>query len=111
MTNTRNLLQACLLVSVPVFLAAFPARAEERTLTAVTGLQSSNVNAKSFIEKFIDALNKSGKGILQIKYLGGQEIVPPSKASAAVKRGQFDLLSSPTAYYIGTVPEGYALTA
>ena len=49
--------------------------------------------------------------MLQLKYLGGQEIVPPRKAAAALKRGQFDFLSCPTAYYIGTVPEGYGLLA
>ena len=38
-------------------------------------------------------------------------MVPPRKAAAALKRGQFDMLSSPTAYYIGTVPEGYGLLA
>jgi len=43
--------------------------------------------------------------------LGGQEVVPPRKAANALKRGQFDLLHAPTAYYIGTVPEGYAIWA
>lgn len=88
-----------------------PALAAEKTLTSVTALQQTNVNAKAFLEKFVKVLNDSGKGVLQIKYLGGQEIVPPRKAAAALKRGQFALLSSPTAYYIGTVPEGYGLTA
>jgi TRAP-type C4-dicarboxylate transport system substrate-binding protein len=37
--------------------------------------------------------------------------VPPRKAASALKRGQFDVLSAPTAYYIGTVPEGYGLLA
>ena len=46
-----------------------------------------------------------------MKYDGGQEVVPPRKAANALKRGQFDALSAPTAYYIGTVPEGYALLA
>lgn len=85
--------------------------AQEKTLKAVTSLQQTNVLAKSFIVKFINVVNKSGGGVLQIKYLGGQEIVPPRKAAAALKRGQFDVLSSPTAYYIGTVPEGYGLLA
>jgi TRAP-type C4-dicarboxylate transport system substrate-binding protein len=49
--------------------------------------------------------------VIQVKYLGGQEIVPPRKAAAALKRGQFNVLSAPTAYYIGTVPEGFGLLA
>ena len=87
------------------------ATAKERTINAVTSLQQTNVLAKAFLQKFVAVANKAGKGVLQIKYLGGQEIVPPRKAASALKRGQFDMLSSPTAYYIGTVPEGYGLLA
>lgn len=89
-------------------LAPTASTAQERTLNAVTSLQPTNVLAQAYLEKFVKVLNSVGKGVLQIKYLGGQEIVPPRKAAAALKRGQFDMLSSPTAYYIGTVPEGYA---
>ena len=94
-----------------VAVAATSALAMERTLTTVTALQITNVVAQSYLQTFVAPLNKRGKGVLQIKYLGGQEIVPPRKAAAALKRGQFDLLSCPTAYYIGTVPEGYGLLA
>jgi TRAP-type transport system periplasmic protein len=94
-------------------VAALPTAsiAQERTITAVTGLQQTNILAKSYIEKFVKVMNASGKGVLQIKYVGGQEVVPPRKAAAALKRGQFDMLSCPTAYYIGTVPEGYGMLA
>ena len=85
--------------------------AAETTLTTVTALQQTNILAKSYIKKFIGAVNAHGKGIVQMKYLGGQEVVPPRKAASALKRGQFDVLSAPTAYYIGTVPEGYGLLA
>lgn len=87
------------------------ATAAEVTLKAVTGLQQSNPIAKSFLENYVAVVNKRGKGVVQIKYLGGQDVVPPRKAASAVKRGQFDMLHSPTAYYIGTVPEGYGLLA
>jgi TRAP-type C4-dicarboxylate transport system substrate-binding protein len=90
---------------------ATPGMAMEKTLSTVTALQITNVIAQSYLQTFVAPLNKRGKGVLQIKYLGGQEIVPPRKAAAALKRGQFDFLSCPTAYYIGTVPEGYGLLA
>ncbi|NQU69834.1 MAG: TRAP transporter substrate-binding protein DctP [Rhodospirillales bacterium] len=80
-------------------------------LKAVTGLQQTNTLAKSFLIHFKDAVNARGKGGVSVKYLGGQNIVPPRKAAKALKRGQFDMLHSPTAYYIGMVPEGYAMTA
>ena len=92
-------------------LAATPSLAAERTLSSVTSLQQTNILAKSFLLTFVSEINALGKGVVQVKYLGGQEVVPPSKAAAALKRGQFDILSSPTAYYIGTVPEGFGLLA
>ena len=97
--------------AVAVAFSTTASIAAEKTLTTVTALQITNVIAQSYLNTFVAPLNKRGKGVLQIKYLGGQEIVPPRKAAAALKRGQFDLLSCPTAYYIGTVPEGYALLA
>lgn len=85
-----------------------PASAEE--LTAVSGLQQSNPLTKSFRENLIAPLNKMG-GDITIRYVGGQDVVPPRKAAKAVERGQFDILNSPVSYYIGTVPEGYAMLA
>jgi TRAP-type C4-dicarboxylate transport system substrate-binding protein len=85
-------------------LASSSAFAAERTLSTVTALQQTNILAKSYIKTFIAEANANGKGIIQVKYLGGQEIVPPRKAAAALKR-------CPTAYYIGTVPEGYGILA
>ena len=92
-------------------VASGSAIAAEKKINAITSLQPTNVLAKAFLQKFVAVLNKSSKGIVSIKYVGGQEVVPPRKAAAALKRGQFDMLSSPTAYYIGTVPEGYGLLA
>jgi TRAP-type C4-dicarboxylate transport system substrate-binding protein len=89
-------------------LAAGPAMARE--VNAVTALQQTNTMARSFIANFIGAVN-GAKGAVTVKYAGGQEVVPPRKAANALKRGQFDVLCAPTAYYIGTVPEGYALLA
>jgi len=98
-------------IAVAATLGATQASAMTKNLTMVTALQRTNVLARSVIEVFIPELNKQGKGQIRITYVGGQEVVPPRKAAAALKRGQFNLLSAPTAYYIGTVPEGYALLA
>ncbi len=81
------------------------------TLKAVTALQQTNTLSKSFLINFKDAVNAAGKGVVSIKYLGGQNVVPPRKAAKALKRGQFDVLHSPTSYYLGMVPEGYGLLA
>lgn len=87
------------------------ASAQEVTLNAVTALQQTNTLSQSFFANFMKPLNAGSKGIVQIKYLGGQDVVHPTKAAAALKRGQFEMLHSPTAYYIGKVPEGYGMLA
>jgi TRAP-type C4-dicarboxylate transport system substrate-binding protein len=91
-------------------LAVTPALAVDK-INAVTSLQRTNVITKSFLANYVSVVNKAGKGLVSINYVGGQEVVPPRKAANALKRGQFDMLQSPTAYYIGTVPEGYAMLA
>jgi TRAP-type C4-dicarboxylate transport system substrate-binding protein len=80
-------------------------------LNAVTSLDQNNVLVVSFKTNYLNPANERFKGKIEIKYLGGQEIVPPRKAVTALRRGQFNVLHSPTAYYIGTVPEGYAILA
>ncbi len=98
-------------LAVAATLGATQAVAQTKNLTMVTALQRTNVLARSAIEVFIPEMNKRGKGLIKVNYVGGQEVVPPRKAAAALKRNQFNILSAPTAYYIGTVPEGFALLA
>ena len=90
--------------------AAMSSATAKDELGAVTALQQTNTIAKAFIQTFVKAVN-AADGPVKVKYVGGQEVVPPRKAANALKRGQFDMLSCPTAYYIGTVPEGYAMLA
>ena len=90
--------------------AAMSTASAKEELGAVTALQRTNTIAQAFIENYLKVIN-AANGPVKIKYVGGQEVVPPRKAVNALKRGQFDMLSCPTAYYIGTVPEGYALLA
>ena len=88
---------------------AVSAQAAETTITAVHALQITNTMTQSFLKTFVAPVNANGKGLVQIKFLGAQEIVPPRKAGKALKRGQFGMLGAPTAYYLGMVPEGRAL--
>ena len=104
------LFRSAIAVAAAAVISTSPVVAET-TLTTVTALQQTNILAKSYLKTFVGVVNAQGKGNVQMKYLGGQEVVPPRKAASALKRGQFDVLSAPTAYYIGTVPEGYGLLA
>ncbi len=107
---SRNSLTA---VSAAMLIAfgglAISAQAAETTITAVNALQISNTQLQSFLKTFVAPVNANGKGVVQIKFLGGQEIGPPRKMAKMLNRGQFGLLGSPTAYYLGLVPEGRAL--
>jgi TRAP-type C4-dicarboxylate transport system substrate-binding protein len=94
-----------------LFAAPQSATAAETTLTSVTSLQQTNTLTKSYLANFVKQLNQQGSGVVKIKYLGGQDVVPPRKAAKALKRGQFDMLWSPVSYYLGMVPEGYGLLA
>lgn len=98
-----------LAAAVAAWAVTAPAAAQE--LQAVTSLQQTNTLTKSFLETMVKPHNAANGALVRINYKGGQEIVPPRKAANALKRGQFDMLHSPTAYYIGTVPEGFALLA
>ncbi len=95
--------------AIAVVGLAVTAQAAETTITAVNALQITNTTLQSFLKTFVAPVNKNGKGLVQIKFLGGQEIGPPRKMAKMLNRGQFDMLGSPTAYYLGLVPEGRAL--
>jgi TRAP-type C4-dicarboxylate transport system substrate-binding protein len=90
-------------------LAVQPATARE--LTAVTALEQTNTLTRSFLTTYVKPINDTGKGVVTIKYLGGQEVVPPDKAANALRRGQFDVLSGPASYWVGQFPEAYAFLA
>ena len=106
--KVSRLLNTAAAVSVASAAALSGANAAE--VGAVSSLQQTNTLVQSFLKLMVGEVNASG-GPVKIKFIGGQEVVPPRKAANALKRGQFDMLHSPTAYYIGTVPEGYALLA
>jgi TRAP-type C4-dicarboxylate transport system substrate-binding protein len=81
------------------------AAAAEVTLKAVSGFPKSHENTQSFLH-FIDAVNKEGKGVLQIQFVGGPEVTPPPQQPTALRNGLFDVQYGPAAYYLGVFPEG-----
>lgn len=85
-------------------LALTPASAEEVTLKAVTAFPAPVEFAKSFL-RFVDKVNEMGKGVVQIQYLGGPEVVPPPQQAQAVRRGVVDMQYGPGTYYLGDMPE------
>lgn len=84
--------------------AAAPVSAEV-TVRAAGPWPKTHPLIKSF-HRFIDKTNKAGKGILQIRYIGGPEITKPREQPIAMRNGLVDMIYGPPAYYLGLFPEG-----
>ncbi len=107
MHKTRQFIKAGALTALAVVIAA-PVAAET-TLKASAALSTGREQTQSYTNFFLNVINAKGKGIVQTKFIGGPEVTPPRKQAAALKRGSFDITMSPASYYIGMVPEGYAI--
>lgn len=85
--------------------AAFgPASAQEVTLRAVTSFAEGTQFSKNF-ERFIEKVNKDGKGIIQINYIGGPRAMPPFEVGNAVRTGVVDIANVTGAFYTNLMPE------
>jgi TRAP-type C4-dicarboxylate transport system substrate-binding protein len=87
---------------------AWPAAAQEIRLRAASFLPPN----QSFglpLKRWIDELNRRGKGILQVD-LVGPEAVPTAEQPNAVKTGVVDLHSGPPTFYRGTLIEGEVMS-
>ena len=85
---------------------ATAAQAQEVTLRAASFLPL-NANFGAIFKRWVDEVNKRGKGTLQITIVG-PEAVPTFEQWNAVKTGVVDMHSGPPAYYVGTLVEGEA---
>jgi TRAP-type C4-dicarboxylate transport system substrate-binding protein len=86
------------------------ASAEETTLTLVSSWNRQQ-NFTALFMKYVDAVNQAGKGVVQIKFLGGPEVIPQRQMLYALRRGVIDLAFGGITYYRGVLPEGDAMFA
>ena len=84
------------------------AAAQEVTLRAANAFPEGTYYARNF-ERFIDKVNAEGKGLVQIRYVGGPKAIPTFEIANAVRNGVVDLANTTTSYTTGLVPEGLAL--
>src|SRR5262245_28798636 len=56
----------------------------EITLRAVSAFAEGTQFSKNF-ERFIDKVNRDGKGVVQINYIGGPRAMPPFEVGNAVR--------------------------
>jgi TRAP-type C4-dicarboxylate transport system substrate-binding protein len=85
------------------------ASADELTLKAAVFVPPSTTYGIQF-KRFVDRVNESGKGALQIRIVGGPEAVPADGQAQAVKSGVLDIASLPPTYYKSAMVEGDAQT-
>lgn len=90
-----------------VAAAATSASAQEVTLRGVTSFAEGTQFSKNF-ERFIEKVNKDGKGVIQINYIGGPRAIPPFEVGNAVRSGVVDIANATGAFYSNLMPEADA---
>jgi TRAP-type C4-dicarboxylate transport system substrate-binding protein len=84
------------------------ASAQEVMLRAVTSFAEGTQFSKGF-ERFIEKVNKDGKGVIQINYIGGPRAMPPFEVGNAVRNKVVDIANVTGAFYTNLMPEADAL--
>jgi len=87
-----------------------PAQAEEETLSLVSSWNARQNFTAHFLN-YVAAVNAAGKGIVQIEFKGGPEVVPQRQLLYALRRGVIDMAFGGMTYYRGLLPEGDAMFA
>jgi TRAP-type C4-dicarboxylate transport system substrate-binding protein len=93
--------------AIAAVLAGSATLAQEVTLRAVSAFAEKTTYARGF-EKFIDRVNASGKGLVQINYIGGPKAMPPFEVGKALQGGVIDIANTTGAFTTNVMPEGDA---
>jgi TRAP-type C4-dicarboxylate transport system substrate-binding protein len=91
------------------FTGGAPAWADEVVLKAAVFVPATTTYGIQF-KRFVDHVNDTGKGVLQIRLVGGPEAVPADGQAQAVKSGVLDMAAIPPTYYKSAMLEGDAQT-
>jgi TRAP-type C4-dicarboxylate transport system substrate-binding protein len=92
------------LAAAAVLAVMQPASAQEVTLRAVSAFAEGTQFSKNF-ERFVEKVNKDGKGIVQINYIGGPRAVPPFEVGNAIRTRVVDVANVTGAFYTNLMPE------
>lgn len=86
-----------------------PAFAQEVTLKTVSAWTEKTAFSRAF-ERFVARVNETGKGVVQLNYLGGgSKIMNPFDLGQALRRGVFDMINTNSAYYANLMPESNSI--
>jgi len=95
------------IVGLALAASVTSAAAQEVTLRAVTSFAEGTQFSKNF-ERFIEKVNKDGKGVIQINYIGGPRAMPPFEVGNAVRNKVVDIANVTGAFYTNLMPEADA---
>ena len=80
------------------------AYAQETTVRLVSAFPENQFYVKRTVE-WIEKVNKEGKGVLQINFIGGPKAIPTFEVGKAVQNGVVDIGFSTGAFYTNVMPE------
>ena len=100
-----------LLLAVPLWTltAAAPADAKEVVIRAISAWPLS-IDGNTWYKNYIKEVNKRGKGVVQIRLLGGNEVASAFEQFQALRTGIADMTNSAPAYYVGETVEAAAVS-
>src|SRR5213592_2913014 len=78
--------------------------AQEVTLRVVSAFPENQFYVKRTIE-WIEKINKEGKGVLQLNFIGGPKAIPTFEVGKAVQSGVVDIGFTTGAFYTNVMPE------
>jgi TRAP-type C4-dicarboxylate transport system substrate-binding protein len=85
-------------------LAPLVAQAQEVTLRVVSAFPENQFYVKRTIE-WIEKVNKEGKGVLQLNFIGGPKAIPTFEVGKSVQSGVVDIGFTTGAFYTNIMPE------
>src|SRR5438105_14493024 len=84
------------------------AQAQEVTLRLVSAFPENQYYVKRTVE-WIEKLNKEGKGVLQLNFIGGPKAIPTFEVGKAVQSGVVDIRFTTYPFYTNVIPEADTL--
>src|SRR6476659_551598 len=101
--HRRRTMKKTLLLAA-LALAPVAAQAQEVTLRVVSAFPENQFYVKRTIE-WIEKVNKEGKGVLQLNFIGGPKAIPTFEVGKSVQSGVVDIGFSTGAFYTNVMPE------
>ena len=104
-----GLVSAGAVLAAAAISVAAPALSAEVTLRGANCFPIGSPPGKPF-DAFIKKLNEAGKGVIQVKMLGGAPAIgSPFTMTRRLSRGAYDIIGCPDAYYGNVLPEAGAI--